>query len=259
MKLAITHRTRRLGQHKLIDVYALQLIVRESLLTRDDTVFEIGTGDGRLTGLLCEKAGKVVSCEIDSDLYAEARRNLSENPNLELLSVDAFRVERPFDVLVSNLPYSRSADFLYWLATKKFKRAVVTVQREFAEKMTAYPSTEGYGAVSVIAQSSFEIQRVAEISRSSFKPSPKVGSTVLRLSPILPNPISEGCIGMVKLMFSYRRKKVGTAVRYLVPEARRRLEILDNLGKTCVESRVDQLPPKSMLNIASLACKKLDE
>ena len=59
------HPKNKLGQNFLIDLNLLDLLVRTAELTPDDLVLEVGSGTGSLTVRLAERAGAVVSVEID--------------------------------------------------------------------------------------------------------------------------------------------------------------------------------------------------
>src|SRR5574339_127666 len=125
----------RLGQHFLKSSHIAAKIVESSGITPKDIVLEIGTGPGILTPMLCERAKSVVSIEADESLYSDAILKFSKIPNLELMFGDGFEAEIDFTVFVSNLPYSESKRAIEWLAQRKFKTAVIMVQKEFAEKL----------------------------------------------------------------------------------------------------------------------------
>src|SRR3989338_6642929 len=57
-----------LGQHFLRNRGALEKIVAAAELLQNDTVLEVGPGEGVLTALLLERAGKVVAVEKDARL-----------------------------------------------------------------------------------------------------------------------------------------------------------------------------------------------
>ncbi|MEM4237879.1 MAG: rRNA adenine N-6-methyltransferase family protein, partial [Candidatus Nitrosocaldaceae archaeon] len=61
----------RLGQNILLDKHIIERIIKSAELDKDDIVFEIGSGTGILTRELCERAGYVISCEIDKKMYQE--------------------------------------------------------------------------------------------------------------------------------------------------------------------------------------------
>jgi len=198
-------RRQRLGQHFLGSQSVASEIVRAAGISGKDTVLEIGTGSGILTAKLCESAGSVVSVEADPALHRAARSRLSV-PNLTLVRGDGFKTDCGFSIFVSNLPYSKSRTAIEWLAGKKFSRAIIMVQREFADKLTGQTR-----AVSVIANHCFGIERVLGVGKSSFSPPPKVDSVVLRLTR--KRTLSRDVIKTVNLLFSYRRKTVSNILR----------------------------------------------
>ena len=55
-----------LGQHFLNSKFIAEFIVKEARISKTDIVFEIGTGIGILTSLLCENAQKVISLKFQS-------------------------------------------------------------------------------------------------------------------------------------------------------------------------------------------------
>src|SRR5947209_2757536 len=55
----------KLGQNFLIDLNLLDLLLRAAELTDKDLALEVGSGTGSLTVRLAERAGAVVSVEVD--------------------------------------------------------------------------------------------------------------------------------------------------------------------------------------------------
>ena len=62
---------KKYGQNFLSDKNLLRAIVDDAFVSSSDTVLEIGPGAGALTEPLLDKAGKVVSVEIDDRLLPE--------------------------------------------------------------------------------------------------------------------------------------------------------------------------------------------
>ena len=194
---------KNLGQHFLKSNTVAKSIVSAAKITKNDLIFEIGTGHGILIPYLCKKARKVYSVEIDKNLYNLAKSNFSNYPNLILEHGDGFTTNHIFSIFVSNLPYSKSRKAIEWLLQKKFLRAVILVQKEFAEKLT---SNEEHKAISVLANYGFEIKFLMNVKNSNFFPSPKVDSILLLLKP--KKTLSKLLISTVNRIFSYRRKTV---------------------------------------------------
>ena len=78
------------GEFMLAPKVEGRLLQALAIETRD-TILEIGTGTGFLTACLAALGGRVVSCERESDLSAQAAdrlRSLSRHRNVELLTMD---------------------------------------------------------------------------------------------------------------------------------------------------------------------------
>jgi 16S rRNA (adenine1518-N6/adenine1519-N6)-dimethyltransferase len=229
---------RRLGQHELVDARVLAKVVSATQIQKTERVCEAGAGTGVLTKRLCERAAAVVSYEVDKELFSRTKRSLSAYHNLELVNSDLFTQESvQFDVFVSNLPYSRSRDAIEWLATQRFKRAVIMVQQEFAAKLLAKPGTRNYRAIAVIAQYCFNIERMFKVSRESFEPAPAVESEVIRLFPV--RPVTRHDIKKLNIIFSQKNKRF--------------LSIVSKFGLDNFQSesrRLRELDPETIMHVA---------
>ena len=171
---------KRLGQHFLTSNSIAKSIVSEAKITKNDIVFEIGTGQGILTPLLCQNSDKVISVDMDEELIRNAKSKFSDIDNLVLKSGDGFKKKDDFSIFVSNLPYSRSKDAIEWLAQTPFSHGVIMVQKEFADKLLA-TSSKQRKAISIIATSAFEITAILKVGKNNFSPPPKIDSTVLKI------------------------------------------------------------------------------
>lgn len=212
----------RLGQHFLITPSVAKKIVDSAGITKKDTVLEIGTGKGILLPLLCDNARNVISIESDYSLYNMAKEKFSDIPNLTLLHGDGFESDAKFTIFVSNLPYSKSRDSMEWLAQKKFRLAVIMVQKEFAEKILEKNSK----AVSVLVNHAADIEKIMNVGKNNFSPPPKVDSVVLKLTR--KKTIPKELIQTVNRLFSYKRKTLQNIAKQFgkVIESEKRLEDL---------------------------------
>jgi len=195
------NRRKNLGQHFLQSKTIAKSIVSNANITRNDVVLEIGTGYGILIPYLCKNAKQVFSIENDQNLHFFAKSNFDDYSNLVLEYGDGFNSSHNFSIFVSNLPYSKSRFAIEWLLQKKFSRAVIMVQKEFAEKLS---SAEKHKAVSVLANYGFRIKFLMNVKKSNFSPVPKVDSVVILLEQ--KKIISKVLISTVNRVFSYRRK-----------------------------------------------------
>jgi 16S rRNA (adenine1518-N6/adenine1519-N6)-dimethyltransferase len=75
---------KRLGQHFLIDLNLMRLLVDSANIQKNDVVLEVGCGTGSLTEALAEKAGRTIAVELDRNLAGIARKQLAGAENLSL-------------------------------------------------------------------------------------------------------------------------------------------------------------------------------
>lgn len=206
---------RSLGQHMLIDIKILAKVIEVSQINKNEIVCEGGTGNGILTYELCKHAKSVISVEIDKVLFAKARarKQVSNLSNLQLLNVDLFKIlNLKFDVFISNLPYSKSKDAFHWLPLQKFDRAILMIQREFADKLQAKPGENNYRAISVLTQHCFILQKLFSVNKDAFDPEPSVESVVIKLIPRYQR-ITRRTIRNLNYVFSQRNKKASSVAK----------------------------------------------
>ena len=231
---------KHLGQHFLISNSIANSIVSEAKITKNDIVFEVGTGQGILTTLLCQKAAKVISVDMDEELVRNAKSKFSDVGNLFLKSGDGFKKKDIFTIFVSNLPYSRSKDAIEWLAQTSFSHGVIMVQKEFADKLLA-TSSKRRKAVSIIATSAFEITSILKVGKNNFSPSPKIDSVVLKITK--KNNLSKELIQSINKIFSYRRKTVKNILKQFNKESK-------------IDKRVDDLSGEEIIDLANQILEK---
>lgn len=200
---------KRLGQHFLNSNSIAESISSEAKINENDIVFEIGTGLGILTPLLCNKAKKVISIDTDNELYQSAKNRFRKIENLELKLGDGFKSKDEFTVFVSNLPYSKSKDAIEWLAQKSFSHGIIMVQKEFADKLFA--TTKNRKAVNIIANYSMDFEKISNVGKNNFDPPPKVDSVILRI--VKKQTMNKKLIQTINKIFSYRRKTLPNIYR----------------------------------------------
>ena len=179
-------RKRALGQHFLVDENILGVAGRMADLHTGDVVLEVGPGLGVLTTYLAERVRFVHAIEIDWGLAPHLHQRYATTRNVNLVFDDA--LEYPLRELdpapnkfVSNLPYNVATPLVVESldGLRSVERWCVMVQREVADRFFALPGTKSYGAVSVLIQLTAERAGFHPVSRTVFRPQPKVDSALV--------------------------------------------------------------------------------
>jgi 16S rRNA (adenine1518-N6/adenine1519-N6)-dimethyltransferase len=179
----------RLGQNFLSDAQAIQRIAASLGDLTGRTVVEIGPGGGAITTALVARAGHVLAVELDPGLAEHLRARFSPGSltvhQQDVLQFDfaaaAAQAGQPL-LVFGNLPYYITSQIVLKLAASHaaLDRAVLMVQREVADRITAQPNSRDYGLLSVTAQLYGPATNLFTLPPASFSPPPDVHSTVFR-------------------------------------------------------------------------------
>ena len=180
-----------LGQNFITDSNLLRAIVKDSGVTKDDTVVEIGAGAGTLTAALCESAKKVLAFEVDGNLKPILNETLAGVKNCEVVFKDVLRMKdeelaakvgENFKV-VANLPYYITTPLMMRFIESDLKVSTLTLmmQKEVAERLVAKENTPEYGAVTVAVQAVADVSVTRIIDRRLFYPVPNVDSALVHI------------------------------------------------------------------------------
>jgi 16S rRNA (adenine1518-N6/adenine1519-N6)-dimethyltransferase len=207
---------RRFAQHFLINSHAVERIVHSMELTQQDNVFEIGPGRGVLTALLIPQAHHVTAVEVDADLVGFLKTRFSYAKNFELVNNDILKFDlnglpNPPYKVVGNLPYNLTSPILRKLSDwTGWTDALIMVQKEVGDRLTARVRDESYGALTVGMNLTCELKPLFELVPTSFKPPPRVHSSVLKLvrrqKPLIDN--ISGAQRVIQAAFQQRRKTI---------------------------------------------------
>jgi 16S rRNA (adenine1518-N6/adenine1519-N6)-dimethyltransferase len=181
---------RRFGQNFLIDKNIVDRIVRAVDPQPDETIVEIGPGQGALTNSLIEKAGRVVAIEFDRELVPELQTQFSQAAHFKLIEADALTVDycdaiQPSRAarVVANLPYNVGTAILQRLIEQRrcISEMTLMLQREVVDRIMAQPGSSERGYLSVLVEAYCETEKLFDVSPQAFRPAPRVWSTVVRL------------------------------------------------------------------------------
>lgn len=221
------HFSKSMGQNFLIDPQIPADIAAASQADETCGVLEIGPGIGPLTSELAQRAGKVVSIELDRALLPILAETMAPYSNVEIVPGDVTRLDlkaligekfaglRP--IVCANLPYNITTPVLtQLLECGVFRSITVMIQREVARRICAQPGTADYGAFSLLCQYHARCEYLFEVPRECFLPAPKVTSAVVRLEILDQPPVSIAdeslFFRVVRAAFAQRRKTLVNAL-----------------------------------------------
>jgi 16S rRNA (adenine1518-N6/adenine1519-N6)-dimethyltransferase len=221
---------RSLGQNFLVDENILRRIAAESHIRQDDIVVEIGPGTGALTRHLLEyPLRKLIAFEVDHRAVALLQNEITD-PRFEVRHMDFLECklsEIGSDIkMIGNIPYYITSPILFKLVDDRsvIRDALLLIQREVAERLTAQPRTKAYGIPTVIVNVCAEVSNVLKVPASVFRPRPNVDSMLVRIdfqrdhftrsgSGMSPHYRFEDFRRLVRLSFAMRRKTLRNNLR----------------------------------------------
>jgi len=213
--------SRERGQNFLANPQVAARIVAEAGLTKDDTVIELGVGLASLTLPLASQAGRVIGLEVDRGIVEWHARSkcLPDNVTLvheDLLQADYKKLAGKYGKLkiLANLPYSVSSPLLFKLLENAscISFAVLMLQKEMAQRLSAAKDTKEYGILTVLFAPYTEVRQLFSVGPGNFHPRPKVDSSVVRLDFHAPpaalqiEEIAKAFRLLVRTAFQQRRK-----------------------------------------------------
>ncbi len=220
--------SKALGQNFIINPGVCPRIAEEGGAREGIGVIEVGAGIGVLTAELAKRADKVVCIELDERLFPVLDETLADFDNIKIIHGDILKVdlqkiiEEEFGdmpvTVCANLPYYITSPVIMKLLESKLPIEAITVmvQKEAAQRLCANVGSRDSGAVTVAVNYYAEAQKLFDVSRGSFMPSPNVDSAVIRLD-IRQNPPVEVSdekffFSMVKSAFAQRRKTASNGI-----------------------------------------------
>ena len=215
------HFSKAMGQNFLIQGWVPRDIAAASGADQHTGVLEIGPGIGPLTRELAQRAGKVVSVELDRRLYPVLEETMADFPNFTLIRGDVMQQELPAlvrehfgglrPILCANLPYNITTPLLTRVVESRcFQSLTVLIQKEVAQRICAAPGTADYGAFTLLMQYYTAPELLFEVPNTCFLPAPKVTSAVIHCPVRQQPPVEVGSEAMlwrtVRAGFALRRK-----------------------------------------------------
>jgi 16S rRNA (adenine1518-N6/adenine1519-N6)-dimethyltransferase len=226
---------KRWGQHFLVRGETAEKIVEAARLRPQETVLEVGPGDGALTRPIAARVSQLLAIEIDPLRAKVLAEEFAGADGVRVLCGDV--LDQSFGdwlagaglrlpaTLVSNLPYNVATPILVAAIEEPLAigRSIATVQREVARRLCAKPGDEAYGYLSVRVAAHATARVLFDLPPGAFRPRPKVVSSVVELRPRedpVEVPLRDRALVLASHAFRSRRKTLANA---LAPLGERRL------------------------------------
>lgn len=253
-----------LGQNFLIDKNIQRKIIDACELRPCDIVLEIGGGRGELTRLIADNADKVYCLEIDRYLCKTLKDGLKGYTNIKIINQDIlkFNLKKNFKnsknkiKVIGNLPYYITTPIIEHLLKyrEKIITVFITVQKEFARRLTALAGSKDYGSFSCFAQYYTKAKILFLIKKGCFRPQPNVDSTFLRLEirKVPPVKINDERLffKIIRGAFNKRRKTLRNSLKGIV--STERLEVFFNKYNIDTNTRPECLALEDFAKLANL-------
>ncbi|MFH1397867.1 MAG: 16S rRNA (adenine(1518)-N(6)/adenine(1519)-N(6))-dimethyltransferase RsmA [Candidatus Omnitrophota bacterium] len=197
-----------------------------------DTVLEIGSGRGEMTGLIAERVNSVYALEIDRELLPELRETLKNFSNIKIFNQDILKFDLQnclksvkSDIKAfGNIPYYITTPIIEYLLENRGRVDVIflTVQKEFAKRLVSPEGSADYSSWSCFVQYFTSPKIVFKIKKTCFSPIPKVDSCLMRLD-VRPIPAvkvrDEGWFfKVIRSAFNQRRKTLRNSLKRLASQ-----------------------------------------
>lgn len=137
---------------------------------------------------LMARARHVIAIEIDPVLAQYLHAKFHDEPRLTLVEADVLKTDLSQwgrVTIAGNLPYYITSPIVQKTLGlgELLLRAVILVQKEVAERLTAKPGSRDFGFLSVQTQLLSTPEMLFSVPASAFRPPPQVDSAVVRLAP----------------------------------------------------------------------------
>lgn len=216
---------RRLSQNFLVDRAVAARIADALEIVEGDLVFEVGAGKGFLTEYLLECGAHVTALDKDTRMIGLLKKKFPRGSGVDVVFADVLDMPESLYpagkcILAGNLPYGISHPLIFWILdnSSRWKRAVIMLQREVAQRLCAGPGEKGRSALSIVVQLRCRPSFLFTVGPAAFYPRPRVTSAVVRLDfPYVHGDIEGGEFFryIVEVAFARKRKILANNLRVL--------------------------------------------
>lgn len=243
------------GQNFLNDKRIQQKIIEACAFSNDDTVLEIGPGQGALTRLIAPHVKKLICVEADRDLIEPLRTEFA-GTHVEIVHANFLNYRLPPGAKIfGNIPYNISTPILEKIIEnrKHIAQAFLTVQLEFGQRLAAKPGAKDYGSLTCFVQYYADVKLLFKIKNTCFTPAPKVDSCFVSLAmkarPEFAAKDEAFLFKMIQTSFQQRRKTILNTLHSFM--SKEELSTILNKFNIDPQARPEMLKLSDFINIAN--------
>ena len=173
------------SQNFLKDKGLVAKLISQSTITKDDTVFDIGAGQGVITDELIKASGKVIAFEIDNNLFGKLEHRLESNKSVEV------RLGNFLDYPLPNYPYKVFSNIPFNITSAVIKKLTeaenppadtyLILQKEAALKFLGKPHDSKNSQLATLLKPWFDMTIVHNFDKNDFFPKPMVDIVLMRI------------------------------------------------------------------------------
>lgn len=173
------------SQNFLKNTELVKNLVSKSSVSKEDTVLEIGAGEGIITAELLNKAGSVIAFEVDKHFFEKLEKKFQGNVSLQLKLEDFLSTDLPtypYKVF-SNIPFNLTSAIIKKLTFENNPPgdAYLIIQKEAALKFAGKPLDSKNSQLSVLLYPWFEIKSIYSFKSGDFHPRPNVEIVLVQI------------------------------------------------------------------------------
>jgi 16S rRNA (adenine1518-N6/adenine1519-N6)-dimethyltransferase len=262
---------KRFGQNFLVREDLAERIVEHCHLHHEDVAVEIGPGAGALTPRIARRVRHLIAVEKDLGLVDYLHEEFGELPQVSIVSADFLEFDleaaaREHGVqrlaVVGNIPYNVTTPILEHLFAHKHvvRSAVLLVQKEYAERLSAAAGTPAYGSLTLFARYHALLEPLMQIKASAFWPRPDVDSSLVRFflreAPPVDVPGEALLFRIIRGSFQMRRKTLANTLEESLGLPRDKLERLGRHAGIDLRRRGETLTLEEFARLARAAAER---
>ncbi|AEE16726.1 16S rRNA (adenine(1518)-N(6)/adenine(1519)-N(6))-dimethyltransferase RsmA [Treponema brennaborense] len=263
---------KKFGQNFLINGNARVRLIDTLDIGAGSTVWEVGPGLGAMTKEILSRGAKLTVFEIDRGFasfigkffepYARSGAFILREGDVLKTWKQAAEQGIP-DRFFGNLPYNIAAAIVGDLISAgiRFDKAVVTVQKEVAERMCAAAGDGNYSSFSVLCNWAYDVQPVMDLAGGNFWPRPNVDSRAVLMTKKAAFPCCENPGHFMQLqrsLFVSRRKTVKNNLTAFYRNAEKAADVLSAAGID-PQQRAERLTVEQLLQLSDISNQHITE